>query len=570
MKITRMIGVENTNGVPPSVSSWTDTKSASFAESFEESVAREPGAGDPIAKDDPKGTAAISEDVLHLKRKTPNNSDITASIKIDSNEDVKGQKRINPSMHIAGQTSGVSLVAASELDSPALMIPGESESMVTKSDSSISERDSEAKFPTGSFSAAVVEIVGGNEASSLADQPNGLHSQNSTPVIVGGSGDPLSRFGAGVKGLDKAASIIEPGNPGKLERGFDSLRGKASKDMKTSSNKKVSNDGLGTEHAHTIAKTLADSQAVTNSNGPPGATVTSPAAFQVSRPESTQPDDHSSVSTISSGPRARGNIQSIEALKDSSGISKTDKETANTASDPEKAQNLKSETIPSVDQHGSVSAVVHSAEKVHTEVVQMSQNLVSGVAVQIHSATATGREKNLETNSVPVNMRADSGAPGSHLYVPSEQKTLTATPTALEVGISGGSHGWLKVRAELGGDGAVHASMSASTAAGTEMLRRELPSLTSYLHQEQVGVSSVAVHAPSSSMNLSDMSGGSGQSLHAERDASGSQSGRQEDTTPLSRSEEGPGSGVPEDDGGAGWSPSMGYTGAGGWLSVRA
>ena len=78
-------------------------------------------------------------------------------------------------------------------------------------------------------------------------------------------------------------------------------------------------------------------------------------------------------------------------------------------------------------------------------------------------------------------------------------RTLVATPTALEVGISNGSQGWLKIRAEMAGGGGVNASLSATVPSGQEMLHRELPSLTAYLQQERVAVNSVVIHAPASS-----------------------------------------------------------------------
>ena len=73
---------------------------------------------------------------------------------------------------------------------------------------------------------------------------------------------------------------------------------------------------------------------------------------------------------------------------------------------------------------------------------------------------------------------------------------LTATPTSLEVGIQNGTHGWLKVRAEMADGGVVNASVSAASSAGQEMLHRELPALTAYLQEEKVAVNAVIVHAP--------------------------------------------------------------------------
>jgi hypothetical protein len=85
---------------------------------------------------------------------------------------------------------------------------------------------------------------------------------------------------------------------------------------------------------------------------------------------------------------------------------------------------------------------------------------------------------------------SDSGTTG----VGDGHRTLEATPTALEVGVANGTHGWLKIRAEMTDGGVVNASVSATTSTGQEMLHRELPSLTAYLREEQIGVGSVVLH----------------------------------------------------------------------------
>jgi hypothetical protein len=86
----------------------------------------------------------------------------------------------------------------------------------------------------------------------------------------------------------------------------------------------------------------------------------------------------------------------------------------------------------------------------------------------------------------------------SMLAMPSDgvPQTLTATPTALEVGIQDGTHGWLRVRAEMTNGGSVNASVSVTSPATQEMLHRELPSLTAYLQEEKVAVNTVVVHSP--------------------------------------------------------------------------
>ena len=74
-------------------------------------------------------------------------------------------------------------------------------------------------------------------------------------------------------------------------------------------------------------------------------------------------------------------------------------------------------------------------------------------------------------------------------------RMLASTPTSLEVGIQNGTHGWLKVRAEMTDGGVVNASVSAAASAGQEMLHRELPALNTYLQEEKIAVNAVVVHA---------------------------------------------------------------------------
>ena len=153
-------------------------------------------------------------------------------------------------------------------------------------------------------------------------------------------------------------------------------------------------------------------------------------------------------------------------------------------------------------------------------------------------------------------------------------RTLSATPTALEIGIPDGAHGWLKVRAEMTDGGVVNASVSAASVASREMLHRELPSLTAYLQTEKVAVNSVVIH-PTAGTGTDSR----GYSAGTESEASGqtpqesNQGGKQrqssvnaaaeatEDVSSYQRSR-----GVGED----GTLPLTVYEGGGNWLSVRA
>ncbi len=67
-------------------------------------------------------------------------------------------------------------------------------------------------------------------------------------------------------------------------------------------------------------------------------------------------------------------------------------------------------------------------------------------------------------------------------------ETLVATPTTLEVGVQNGTQGWLKIRAEVGGQGEVNASLAAGSSGAQEMLHSQLPALNAYLHSEQMPV----------------------------------------------------------------------------------
>ncbi|MCU1250899.1 MAG: hypothetical protein JWQ49_3928 [Edaphobacter sp.] len=148
-------------------------------------------------------------------------------------------------------------------------------------------------------------------------------------------------------------------------------------------------------------------------------------------------------------------------------------------------------------------------------------------------------------------------------------RMLGATPTSLEVGIQNGTHGWLKVRAEMVDGGVVNASVSAGSSAGQEMLHRELPALTAYLQEEKVAVNAVTVHAPSAAgsdaRSSSGTDGAGGQT--PQRSDDGERQGQSptlngSDETVSYRSSHG----VDEN----GSLPLAVYANGGNWLSVRA
>jgi hypothetical protein len=146
---------------------------------------------------------------------------------------------------------------------------------------------------------------------------------------------------------------------------------------------------------------------------------------------------------------------------------------------------------------------------------------------------------------------------------------LKATPTALEVGIQDGTHGWLKVRAEMADGGVVNASVSAASSTGQEMLHRELPAITAYLQQEKVVVNAIAVHTPlAPGTSSTGMDGAGGQTRHGGHDGGEPQQNVRrglpagpDETLPYQSLQ-----GVDGD----GSLPLAAYASGGSWLSVRA
>jgi hypothetical protein len=57
-----------------------------------------------------------------------------------------------------------------------------------------------------------------------------------------------------------------------------------------------------------------------------------------------------------------------------------------------------------------------------------------------------------------------------------------------------GTHGWLRIRAELDSHGQVTASLTAASSVAHDSLRATVPEMTSYLASESVTVSRIAVH----------------------------------------------------------------------------
>src|SRR6266851_1278304 len=210
----------------------------------------------------------------------------------------------------------------------------------------------------------------------------------------------------------------------------------------------------------------------------------------------------------------------------------------------------------------------------------------AAAAPMVHSATgmpghvtgdASPVKPHIGTVSSPVaRVQEESRTVETAAPVSEGHRTLMATPTTLEVGIANGTHGWLKVRAEMTGGGQVNASLSAASSGGQEMLHRELSSLTAYLQEERVGVNAVVLHASTGDSGSQQFSGamdGNGGRGQMQQSAGQGGDGNGTDAAVLSdRSEDAFYSEGLSGVSASGWLAPAIYAGgaAGGWLSVRA
>ena len=114
-----------------------------------------------------------------------------------------------------------------------------------------------------------------------------------------------------------------------------------------------------------------------------------------------------------------------------------------------------------------------------------AQTIVGVEAVGVaHKPATTASNLPATTSS------GSTGAAGA--AQPNAPQTLLAGAGQLEVGVLDGTHGWLKIRAELGADGAVNAVLTSSTTAH-QAVRDTVPAMAGYLASESLKVQKIAV-----------------------------------------------------------------------------
>jgi hypothetical protein len=221
------------------------------------------------------------------------------------------------------------------------------------------------------------------------------------------------------------------------------------------------------------------------------------------------------------------------------------------------------------------AALVHPATGNEAVVSGIVHGMASGHTVAEVSGTKTqAAEGGARAATVQAGLGEQDGSGSVATEMGMTHRTLLATPTALEVGVSNGTQGWLKIRAEMTDGGVVNASLSSASSAGQEMLHRELPALTAYLQEERVSVNTVVAPANAAAGTDSRFAGsmdgnGSGQARQSsgqgggdERQGSIRGTADHADHVPMYVGL----NGVGED----GVLSAGTYAGGGSWLNVRA
>lgn len=168
---------------------------------------------------------------------------------------------------------------------------------------------------------------------------------------------------------------------------------------------------------------------------------------------------------------------------------------------------------------GAAVAPVTTAPKAvaAAAVVPKEDTSTAGIAVAPVTGVHVHAGAPKATVSAPVDTRSGE-APSAER---SDVKTLIATPNVLEVGVASGSHGWLRVRAELGQMGEVTASVAAASAGAAEGLHKELPAISAYLAGERVGVSALVVNAMDQGAGSQEATMGAGSGAQGDADRGG-------------------------------------------------
>jgi hypothetical protein len=196
---------------------------------------------------------------------------------------------------------------------------------------------------------------------------------------------------------------------------------------------------------------------------------------------------HKTTPSIGQSPRA---IQGEVAADRKTGAKTADGATATTKLDATKnpSSDASSDTAPAGTATESSTRGVLAADSIlpgtSTSGGHPVESRGPSIAPTVHGFTSEAASSMAKTD-FPVDGTAGGALPHA---------ILNSSATSLEVGVASGTHGWLKIRAEMAGNGEVNASLTGSSPVAANRLRGDLPALNSYLQSEKVQVNELNVH----------------------------------------------------------------------------
>jgi hypothetical protein len=145
-----------------------------------------------------------------------------------------------------------------------------------------------------------------------------------------------------------------------------------------------------------------------------------------------------------------------------------------------------------------MSAAIHSGAPVSHSNTEGSSSTSNGGP--LHAAETATVAVPPSTSSHPAAVPARTGTRVDGIKAVEVPQVLESGPARLDVGVFDGTHGWLRIRAELGTGGSVNATLTAGATAH-DSLRAVLPEMASYLQSEAVSVNRIALHRAAAGSN---------------------------------------------------------------------
>ncbi|MBN9617930.1 MAG: hypothetical protein BGO25_17465 [Acidobacteriales bacterium 59-55] len=589
------IGAEPANSHPVS-SEQINTESGLFANAFDEKVASAGEAQPKIA--DAKVSQNMKDGKSSAAAQHPHGSaDSTTGAKKGVGIPIQGElkdaasARDSKDQNTKGATALLSgaKAAASEAAEPQKSKSKANTSAVPKASVNApveAPLDDSLDVPDNRVTAGNVPFTGQTSSTSEADAPRTEASDGTAaPATDASTSAGLLQAGHGQKvGApdQKELEIADPETSSKVavkEQGDVGKTGKPSKPEKKDEKAAVSAGNAAGIEAQ-IQMTMTVPAIAASSDGQPN------------KPNEVVDDTVSAAPTSASGITlgksgrlgAAGNNSKVPistaktdaaAAKDATATAPGDPASLKATPDPAKAAARPSASVIGSDTKGQGDVTAVSPLATH------SDGGVAGTVAGVMAGTTAAQTvvSKPQTEAAASSAGAmQAGAPtgpgalgGSQ--VDAAPKTLMASPTTLEVGVPNGTHGWLKIRAEMTSGGVVDASLSTSSPSGQEMLHRELPSLTTYLQNEHVAVNTVVVQpAAAAGADFRGLAGGMNGDGRGQAQSGGQGGERRQETAGavLNHAESVRSYVHVPGIGGDDLLSTASYAGGGSWLSVRA